>query len=144
MVDGAVDFVVEEGGRVEVHVVPPGGGVGGARVEGGEAEHGVAVGVGPEGPQVTRGGLKVYEVELKWRSLSLFRNGKVFVKAKIKYRVTGLRLDFFDFHSIIPPFCPFAMPQSYPIFTWPSRIWQTAEQTKSKSTKCSVKPPWSP
>ena len=67
MVDGAVHFVVEEGGRVEVHVVPSGGGVGdGAGVEGGEAEHGVTVGVGPERPQVTRGRLEVYEIELKW------------------------------------------------------------------------------
>ena len=82
MVDGAVDFVVEEGGRVEVHVVPPGGGVGRARVEGGEAEHGVAVGVGPEGPQVTRGGLKVYEVELKWRSLRFIYEWKSICKSE--------------------------------------------------------------
>ena len=55
---------------------PTCGGVGeggGAAVEGGEAEDGVAVGVRPEGPQVARRRLEVHQVELEWIVLPFIR-----------------------------------------------------------------------
>ena len=52
--------------------------------------------------------------------------------ANLKGDQGGLRLDFVDFDPGVPPCHP------CPIFTCPSRIGQTEEQTKSNYTRRSV------
>ena len=61
----------------------------------------------------------------------------VYSKRKIQGDHSGLWLDFVDFHSRVPPVCPFAM-QSLPNLHLPKQNWANrgTNQIKVNKTKC--------